>query len=822
MKKEQRSPDKKNIRTGTSPETLAQALLDNLCYVQGQLPELATTHDWYMALADTVRDRLLDNWVQTLHKALAQDVKIVGYLSAQYAPGPQLGNHLLNLGIWEQAREALLRYGLSLEELLDEEGEPGLGNGGSGSVAACYLDSMATLNVPAIGYGIRYEFGIFDQKIRDGWQVEVTNKWLDLGNPWEICRPKISYRVGWKGFTETYADTKGLQCVRWIPGAMVKGKAHDYPVPGYLNRETNLLRLWAAEAIESFDFADLNVGNYYAAVHKKVISEIVSKILYINDEPEIEKEFKLWQQYFFVSCSLQDMIRIHLQRKKSLDSFHESFAVQLNDTHAAISVAELMRLLVDEHHLPWGQAWEITRKSLSYTSHTILPESLETWPLSLFAELLPRHLEIIYEINRRFLDEERLKSPQDHGRIERLSLIDEAGEKFVRLANLACLGSHAINGVSAIHTELLEHTFLKDFYDLWPERFSNKTNGVTPRRFLLLCNPRLSSLITSNIGDGWVKNLDELRRLERCAEDFAFHEEWQRVKLENKKDLSALIQACTGVRVDPNSLFDIQVCPIHEYQRQHLNVLYIITLYNRLKRQPNLVITPRTFIFGGKAAPGYTKAKLIIKLINSVAEMVNRDPDIRDRLKVVFFPNVNGQNAQKIYPAADLSEQISLASMEASGTTNMKLTLNGALTIGTPGGANVEIRDEVGPENFFLFGHSAQEGLDLKSRGYDPGNYYHDNLYLREAMNLISSGFFSHGDQGLFAPLLDALWHRDEYLLLADYQSYVERQDEVGQIFQDRIRWTRTSILNVACMGRFSSDRAVREYCEQVWGVRPL
>jgi starch phosphorylase len=821
MKKPQKSPAKESIRTGTSPETLAQALLDNLYYVQGRPPELATRNDWYMALAYTVRDRLLQNWVQTL-KTIRQDVKVVSYLSAEFLIGPQLGNNLINLGIWEQVREAVSLHGLKLEELLEQEGEPGLGNGGLGRLAACYLDSLATLEVPAIGYGIRYEFGIFDQEIRDGWQVEITDKWLELGIPWEICRPEIAYRVGWKGFTETYTGVNGHQRVRWVPGAVVKGEAYDYPVAGYLNRVTNLLRLWKAEAVESFDFADFNVGDYYGAVQEKVVSENVTKVLYPNDEPEVGKRLRLGQQHFFVSCSLQDMIRIHLLRQKSLDSFHESFAVQLNDTHPAIAVAELMRLLVDEHLLPWEQAWEITQKTLAYTNHTLLPEALETWPLPLFAEHLPRHLEIIYEINRRFLDEVRLKYPLDEERLRRLSLIDEGGGKSVRMANLACAGSHAINGVAALHSELLKQTVLKDFHDLWPEKFLNVTNGVTPRRFLALSNPALSRLITRKIGEGWVKNLEELRRLEDFAEDMEFQRDWRRVKLENKQALAAIIQERTGVEVDPESLFDIQVKRLHEYKRQHLNVLHIITLFNRLKRQPEQEITPRTFIFGGKAAPGYFIAKLIIKLINSVAEVVNNDPDVKGRLKVVFFPDFNVKNGQFVYPAADLSEQISTAGKEASGTGNMKFALNGALTIGTLDGANVEIREEVGPENFFLFGLTAEEVADLRAGNYHPLGYYERDRELLEVMDLMSSGYFSRGDTQLFQPIVASLLYRDEYLLLADYRAYVDRQDEVGHLFRDEKRWTRMSILNAARMGKFSSDRSIRDYCEKVWGVRSL
>ena len=821
MENQQKCQGKERPRTGTSPETLAQAILDNLYYIRGCPPELATKNDWYMALACTVRDRLLDKWVQTL-KHLKEDVKVVSYLSAEFLLGPQLGNHLINLGIWEQIKEGVSRNGLKLEDLLGQEGEPGLGNGGLGRLAACYLDSLATLDVPAIGYGIRYEFGIFDQEIRDGWQVEVSDKWLEMGNPWEICKPEIAYRVGWKGRTEIYLDTNGQEQRRWLPDRMVKGVAHDYPVSGYRNRIAGLLRLWKAEAVKSFDFADFNVGDYYGAVDEKVVSETVTKVLYPNDEPAVGKMLRLAQQHFFVSCSLQDMIHIHLLRGKDLDSFHESFAVQLNDTHPAIAVAELMRLLMDEHFFPWEQAWQITCKTMGYTNHTLLPEALETWPLAFFAEHLPRHLEIIYEINRRFLEELRLAYPLDEDRVRRLSLIDEAGGKSVRMANLACVGSHAINGVAALHTELLKQTVLKDFYDLWPEKFVNVTNGVTPRRFLALSNPGLSGLITDKIGPGWVKNLEQLRRLEEFAEDPEFHRDWLRVKLANKQALAAVIKERTGVVVNPASLFDIQVKRIHEYKRQHLNVLHIITLINRLKRHPEQEITPRTFIFGGKAAPGYLMAKLIIKLINSVAEVVNSDPDLKDRLKVVFFPNFNVKNGQLIYPAADLSEQISTAGKEASGTGNMKFAMNGALTIGTLDGANVEIREEAGPENFFLFGLTAEAVQHLKSGGYEPQRYYHDDDELREALDLVSSGFFSHGDRELFKPLVDSLLYRDDYLLLADYRSYVDRQDDVDNIFRDERRWTRMSILNAARMAKFSSDRAIREYCEKVWAVRPI
>jgi starch phosphorylase len=812
-----------STRTGLSVETLEQAVKENLFYLLGKAPQTATPHDLYMAMAFTVRERLLQHLVNTVSSFIEKEVKVVSYLSAEYLPGPQLGKNMLNLGIYGQVEQAVAEFNDNLESFLDQEEEPGLGNGGLGRLAACYLDSMATLAIPAIGYGLRYEFGIFDQEIKDGWQVEVTDKWLQFDNPWEIHRAEVSHQVKLGGHTESYTDEKGDYRVRWVPDRVVKGVAYDTPILGYKVNNCNILRLWKAEAVESFDFQAFNQGDYYDAVDEKVKSENLTKVLYPNDEPWAGKKLRLEQQYFFCSCALQNMIRMHLDLYGDLKQFHEAWAVQLNDTHPAVAVAELMRLLVDEHLLDWNEAWDITQKSMAYTNHTLLPEALEKWPLPLFAQVLPRHLEIIYELNQHFLDEERLKYPHDQGRIERLSLIDETGTKYVRMANLACLGSHAINGVAALHTELLKTTVLKDFYDLWPEKFNNKTNGVTPRRFMVLANPRLSALITSRIGDGWVKNLDELRKLTEFAEDLAFHQEWQQVKLANKRDLAALIQArCNGVVVDPASLFDIQVKRIHEYKRQHLNVLHIITLYNRLKRQPDLAMAPRTFIFGGKAAPGYFMAKLIIKLINSVADVVNRDPDVRGRLKVVFFPDFNVQNAQKIYPGADLSEQISLAGKEASGTGNMKFAMNGALTIGTLDGANVEIREEVGAQNFFLFGHTIEEVQDLKSRGYDPAGYYHDNAHLREVLDLISSGVFCHGDRGLFAPLVNTLLHGDEYLLLADYQAYVDRQDEVDQIFQDQKRWTRMSILNVARMGKFSSDRAILEYCRDIWQVQPM
>ncbi len=807
----------KDVRRGMGVAELRQAIIDHLHFTQGRTVAFASRNDWYMAVALTVRDRMLDDWLNSLGHLRDKGVKIVSYLSAEFLMGPHLGNNLVNLGILEGVRRAVSELGQDLEDLLLQEEEPGLGNGGLGRLAACYLDSLATLRVPAIGYGIRYEFGIFDQEIRDGWQVEKTDKWLRLGNPWEICRPELSYVVGYGGHTERFTDGSGLLRVRWVPGKVIRGIAYDTPVAGYRSGMTDLLRLWKSEAVESFDFQAFNVGDYYRAVDEKGISETVCKVLYPKDEPQIGKNLRLAQQHFFVSCSLRDMLRVHLLREKSLDTFAESFAVQLNDTHPAIAVAELMRLLVDEHLMEWDRAWEITRSVTAYTNHTLLPEALEKWPLPLFATMLPRHLEIIYEINRRFLDEVRQACPGDDGRAARLSIIDESGERYVRMAHLATVGSHAVNGVAALHTELLKQTVLRDFNELYPERFLNVTNGVTPRRWLALSNPGLTRLITANIGDAWLTRPGELRGLEPLVKDLAFRDAWQSVKRDNKRLLAAVIRERTGIDTDPDNMFDVLVKRIHEYKRQHLKVLHIITLYNRLKRDPSAEVTPRTFIFGGKAAPGYRMAKLIIKLVTSVGEVVNSDPDVAGRLKVVFFPDFNVTNGQMVYPAADLSEQISTAGKEASGTGNMKFSLNGALTIGTLDGANVEIREEVGEENFFLFGLTAAQVSDLKCGGYHPRGWYDGNGELREVIDRIAAGDFSPGDRELFRPLVDQLLGRDDYLLLADYQAYIDCQDRVDALFRDRKKWTEMSILNVARMGKFSSDRAIREYCENIW-----
>ncbi len=819
----QPTTNQEDDRTGLSIEAFKRAFVDNLFYVQGKFPAIATQYDYYMALAHAVRDRLLQRWINTAETYTRERSRTVCYLSAEFLMGPHLGNNLINMGIYDQVKQAMTELGLDLDQLLEQEEEPGLGNGGLGRLAACYLDSMATLQIPSLGYGIRYEYGIFDQDIKDGWQVEMTDKWLLNGNPWEIPRPEWSVEVKLGGHTESYVDEDtGRFRVRWVPFKVVKGVPYDTPILGYRVNTANTLRLWSAEAPESFDFEAFNSGDYLGAVQEKMDSENLSKVLYPNDNVSQGKQLRLAQQIFFVSCSLQDMIRIMQRQNIPLSQFHEKFTVQLNDTHPSIAVVELMRLLVDEHGMEWSQAWSITEKTFAYTNHTLLPEALERWPLSMFGAFLPRHLEIIYEINSRFLDDVRIKFPDDLDRLSRMSLIDESGERYVRMANLACIGSFAINGVAALHTELLQRDVLRDFYEMYPQKFINKTNGVTPRRFMVLSNPRLTSLITAKIGDSWIRHLDELRQLETYVDDPGFRHEFRQIKQAIKANYANYVKAYTGIEIDPASMFDIQAKRFHEYKRQHLNALHIVTLYNRLKANPSLHITPRTFLFAGKAAPGYYMAKLIIKLLNSIGDVVNRDPDVGGRLKVVFLKDFSVKTAQHLYPAADLSEQISTAGKEASGTGNMKFALNGALTIGTLDGANIEIREEVGADHFFLFGLTTEEVYALKARGYHPHDYYESNAELKLAIDRIASGFFSHGDPHLFKPLVDHLLYHDEYLLLADYQSYIECQDRVSQAYQDVDDWTRMAILNIARMGKFSSDRAIQEYCDQIWKLKTV
>lgn len=810
-------------RTGMGAPALQRAIADHLRYSVGRPAAALRPEHYYRALALAVRDRMQDRRVASTQTSLDLGRKVTCYLSAEFLMGPQLGNNLLNLGLEGAAKSALAAMGQRLDEVLACEEEPGLGNGGLGRLAACYLDSLATLERPAIGYGIRYEFGIFDQEIHDGWQVEQTDNWLDRGNPWEIAKPDVNYLVRWGGYVERYTDDAGRERARWVPGLMLKGVAYDTPIQGYGVNTCNVLTLWSARAVKSFALEAFNTGDYYKAVEDEVTSETVTKVLYPNDEPEAGKRLRLLQQHFFVSCSLQHVLHIMDDLADAgVRELPQRFALQLNDTHPSIGVAELMRLLIDERGLEWEEAWDITVATFAYTNHTLLPEALETWPLQMFGDSLPRHLEIIYEINRRFLNEVRTRFLGDSDRVRRMSLIGEDGPKFVRMAHLATVGSHAINGVAALHTELLKDSVLKDFYEMWPERFSNKTNGVTPRRFLALANPGLRELLDRTIGEGWLTDLRRLRGLEPFVDDSSFRRQWRDIKRMNKGRLASFIRSETGVELNPEWIFDIQVKRIHEYKRQHLNVLHIIALYYRLKQNPGLSIPPRAFIFGGKAAPGYFLAKRIIKLINAVGETINRDPEVNKTLKVAFIPNFNVQNAHLIYPAANVSEQISTAGKEASGTGNMKFMINGALTVGTLDGANVEIREEAGAENFFLFGLTVEEVEALKARGYRPADYIDGNDELSAVLGLIADGTFSHGDTEVFKPLVDNLRYDDPFLVCADYASYVECQARVSAAWLDGESWTKMSILNTARSGKFSSDRAIAEYCDDIWNVWPL
>lgn len=817
------SPEKKAVENPQERiNKLKRAFAYNIFYKQGVTIRHASLNDYYLAVSQTLRDRMQHLFINSVEALHSKESKIVCYLSAEFLMGPHLHNNLVNLGLYEEFDQAASESGLDLKEIIDHEEEPGLGNGGLGRLAACYLDSLATLQIPAIGYGIRYEYGMFHQEIVDGWQKEISDRWLHSGNPWEIKKPDSACDVGFGGHTEIYHGEGSQRRLRWRPARVITGVPYDTPIPGYKVNNVNLLRLWSAEAHTSFDFADFNTGDYYGAVEEKISAETITKVLYPNDEQFLGKRLRLEQQYFFVSCSLQDMIRRHLFTHSSLDDFSDSFTVQLNDTHPAIAVPELMRLLVDIHLYEWDQAWTITCATLCYTNHTLLPEAMEKWELDLFGTLLPRHLEIVYDINSRFLDQVRMKYPGDDARIKRMSIIDDTGPKYVRMANLACIGSKAINGVASMHTDLLRKHTLADWNDMFPGKIRNITNGVTPRRWIAVSNPRLTRLITEAIGEKWLSDLNRLSGLEKLADDSAFQDAWSAVKIANKQDFVAIINHQQCILVDPRSMFDVQVKRIHEYKRQHLNILHIITLYNRIKANPDIDMPSRLFVFGGKAAPGYFMAKRIIKLITSVAQVLNSDPDVRDRLKVFFIPNYNVKIGHSVYPMTDLSEQISLAGKEASGTGNMKFSMNGALTIGTLDGANVEIREEVGPENFFLFGLNVEEVMEQQANGYRAIDYYSNNDSLKGAIDLIAQGHFSHGNRDLFKPIVDSLLHSDPYMLLADYQAYIDCQDRVAELYRDKKRWTKMSILNACRMGKFSSDRSIMNYSRKIWDVHPF
>ena len=805
-----------------SDETFKKSFVDSLYYIRGSAVQSASMLDVYSALAYTVRDSVAEDWHATTQAQYKANPKFVYYLSAEYLLGQQLTQNMLYAGCADTAGQTAAEYGMVLENIVALDKEPGLGNGGLGRLAACYLDSLATMDIPAVGYGIRYEYGIFTQTFSEGWQVEQPDDWLFYGNPWEFEQPDDMVTVHFGGYTKHLTDDQGHFRSQWVPGYSLLGEPYHMFVPGYGTRTVNLIRLWRARATKAFDFQLFDNGDYARAVAEKVRSETVTKVLYPNDNNPQGRRLRLQQQYFFVACSLKDILRRFDLRNQDLATFPEKAVIQLNDTHPVVAIPELMRILLDEHLLDWDGAWNITQHTFAYTCHTLMPEALERWPVSLFEELLPRHLELVYEINRRFLDEVRRRYPGDEDRAARMSIIQEGDERMVRMAHLATVGSFSVNGVAELQSQLLRERTLSDFAEMWPEKFSNKTNGVTPRRFIRIANPRLSGLISSKLGDGWLRDLEQLTGLEAYADDEAFLQQWREIKAANKAVLAGIIEARTSIPVDPNSLFDVMVKRLHEYKRQLLKVLHIVTLYNRLKENPNAEIVPRTFIFGAKAAPGYYMAKLIIKLINSVADVVNHDPDVRDRLKVAFLPNFNVTLAEDIYPAADISEQISMAGKEASGTGNMKFVLNGAVTVGTLDGANIEIRARVGEDNFFLFGLTTEEVFEAKANGYRPRSYYETNEELSRAIDCIGSGVFSSGDSRVFQPIVSSLLDRDEYMLLADYASYIQASEDAATAYEDQQHWTRMSLLNAARSGYFSSDRAVRQYCDEIWGVTPV
>ncbi len=806
-------------RTSMHRAALQRAFLDHLAYMRGRQIEGATTLDRLHALSFVVRDRLMARWAATRKKLNSEGKKRIYYLSAEFLMGRLLASNLHALNLYDEMKSILRELDVDLEDLIEREPDAGLGNGGLGRLAACFLDSMATLGLNGYGYGIRYEFGIFEQAFKNGWQHEKPDEWLKFGNPWEIVRPEHTVEVNFYGRCVETTDRGGLFAVRWVDTQKVLGVPHDTLVAGFGNDMVNTLRLWQARASNEFDFTLFNDGDYVRAVEDKNASEVISKVLYPNDHNQAGRELRLKQEYFFVACAVHDIVRRHFKRGGIVHDFSGKNAIQLNDTHPAIAVAELMRVLIDEHHVAWETAWEITVATFGYTNHTLLAEALEKWSVALFERMLPRHLQIIYEINRRFMRQVSIKFPGDDVRMRRMSLIEEGPERRVRMAHLAVVGSHAVNGVAALHTRLLKETVLQDFAELSPEKFSNKTNGVTPRRWVRQCNPRLSSLLTERLGAGWESDLDRLEDLDKHADDSAVIDQLAAIKRGNKQDFAKYCAHAFDVKLDPDTLFDVQIKRLHEYKRQLLNALHIVRLYLDTKRDPNALKVPRTFLFGAKAAPGYKAAKLIIKLINSIGTVINQDPAVRGRLNVFFVPNYRVSIAERMIPAADLSEQISTAGKEASGTGNMKFSLNGALTIGTLDGANIEIRDAVGPENFFLFGLTADEVFAQVSKAYDPRVIYEQNPRIREVIDLITSGFFEPENRALFRPLVDELLSRDQYMLLADFAAYEECQQRVSEAYLDQRNWHRMALRNIAMMGRFSSDRTIYEYAHEIWGA---
>ena len=788
---------------------LNNGINDRLYYTLGKRPDNASKHDFYMALCYAVRDQMMSYWLNNQQS----NEKEVAYLSAEFLIGPQLNNNLLNLGIKKEAEEALSEYDQCLDKILDCAEEPGLGNGGLGRLAACYMESLATLKIPSTGYGIRYKYGIFKQVVRDNQQIEITDNWLHGDWPWELSYPDESVHVGFGGRVENYvSDHNNYRC-RWVPEEQVVAVPYDVLQLGYKVNSCNRIRLWRADATDVFDFYAFNIGDYLGSVEQSVSSETISKVLYPNDGTDQGKTLRLKQQFFFESASLQDMFNSLKRRGIPIENFAKHYQVQLNDTHPSVAVAELMRLLVDVRHLEWEDAWEITHAAIAYTNHTLLPEALEKWDLRLFKSLLPRHMEIIYEINRRFLNAVRIKYPADESMLEKMSIIDEHGNKSVRMAHLATVGSHHVNGVAALHSDLIKKQLMPEFYDMWPHKFTNVTNGVTPRRWLASCNSNLATVLTEAVGSDWVTNMDLLNQLD--VNDKGLLDKFAETKIIGKHHLATYIFNNLGICVDPSSMFDVHVKRIHEYKRQHLLALQVVAQYLRIKNGKDFV--PRTVIFGGKAAPGYYMAKLIIQFINRIAETINADPDMDGKLRVVFLPNYSVKLGEKVYPAADLSEQISTAGKEASGTGNMKFQMNGALTIGTLDGANVEILDLVGKENFFLFGKNEEEISDLWRHGYNPQDHMCPELW--EAVNLIQGGHFTHGDKEVFQPLMDNLLNHDPFCVMADFNDYIAAQDRVSDAWRDKDNWNRMAVINTARSGFFSSDRSIADYCTKIWGI---
>ncbi|HRI45532.1 MAG: glycogen/starch/alpha-glucan phosphorylase [Ignavibacteriaceae bacterium] len=817
---------KKNSIFFTDTETIESYSLSNqfaehMEFILVKDKNTAVQDDAYYALSMSIRDRLVRKWLRTQQKYMDVDPKRVYYLSLEFLMGRLLGNALINMDYYDECYNILKQDGFDLEDIRETEHDMGLGNGGLGRLASCFLDSMATLELPAFGYGIRYEYGIFKQEIDKGNQIEKPDNWLTYGNPWEILRRELTYRVKFYGKVEMQEDNKGRFKFNWINTEDILAVAYDVPVPGYRNNTVNNLRLWQAKATQEFSFQEFNSGNYLAAVESKNLSENISKVLYPNDTFNQGKFLRLKQQYFFASATLQDIIRKYKIKHKTFDQFAEKTAIQLNDTHPVIAIPELMRILIDEENLKWDYAWDITTKTFAYTNHTVVPEALEEWSVSILEQLLPRHMQIIYEINQRFLDWVRETYSNDEAIIQHLSIIREGTEKKVKMANLAIVGAHSLNGVAALHTEILKQLIFPHFFKLFPEKFKNVTNGITPRRWLKTANPFLSVIISDKIGTDWVKDLSQLRKLEEHVDNDSFLENWRSAKWISKKFLIEYIEKENGVKVNPDSMFDVQVKRFHEYKRQLLNILHVIALYNRIKDNPNEDVVPRTVIFAGKAAPAYYQAKLVIKLINNVAEVINNDVTIGDKLKVVFLKNYSVTLAEKIIPASDLSEQISTAGFEASGTGNMKFALNGALTIGTMDGANVEMREEIGDDNIFIFGLLSDEVIKLK-QNYNPYDYYNNNPVIKRIIDMISHNHFSIFEPGIFQPLIDGLLNVDYYCLFADFDSYLAAQERVSELYRNPNKWTRKAILNVARVGKFSSDRSIMDYANNIWGVKPV